>query len=250
MASPSDVGDPAREKRQSRWGQQDESSLSSKKSDGHRRYIAEERKVERNSLRESPYGRKEEKPSSSRRFESSGALNGEKSGELHRKEDETAAEPPFKPNFKASGALAAAARTTASGVVLKFAAPAEARTPTLKWRLFPFKGEDALDPIPVHEKSVFLLGRDDQVCDVVLEHPSISGQHAAIVHRQVSQKDPETGLRSVAIKPFLIDLESRNGTLLNDVKIEDSRYYQLFEKDSIRFGSSTREYIILNEKSK
>lgn len=158
-------------------------------------------------------------------------------------------EPQFKPNFKASGALAAAARTTESGVVLKFAAPAEARTPTLKWRLFPFKGDEALEPIVINEKAVYLCGRDRDVCDIPLDHLSCSLQHAVIVHRQVSKPD-STGLRQYVVKPFIIDLESRNGTFLNDVKLDDSRYYELMEKDCIRFGASTREYIVLNERTK
>lgn len=164
--------------------------------------------------------------------------------------EEAKAEPQFKPNFKASGALAAAARTTESGVVLKFAAPAEARAPVLKWRLFPFKGEEALPPIAVHEKATYLLGRDRDVCDVPLDHPSCSTQHAVIVHRQVSKTDPTTGLRGYIIKPFIIDLESRNGTFLNDVRIDDSRYYELMDKDCLRFGASSREYVVLNERSK
>lgn len=167
-----------------------------------------------------------------------------------REEKEEIKEPQYKANFKASGALAAAARTTESGVVLKYATPAEARTPTLKWRLFPFKGDEALEPIVIHEKSTYLFGRDRDVCDIPLDNLSCSTQHAVIVHRQVSKTDPATGLRAYVVKPFIIDLESRNGTFLNDVKLDDSRYYELMDKDCIRFGASTREYIVLNERSR
>ena len=146
--------------------------------------------------------------------------------------------------------MAAAARTTETGVVLKYAAPAEARTPTIKWRLFPFKGEEALDPIVIHEKATYLCGRDRDVCDIPLDHLSCSLQHAVIVHRQVQKTDSVTGLRSFVIKPFIIDLESRNGTFLNDVKIDDSRYYELMEKDCIRFGGSSREYVVLNDRTR
>ena len=107
-----------------------------------------------------------------------------------------------------------------------------------------------MEPIPIFEKSVYLLGRDRDVCDIPLDHLSCSTQHAVIVHRQVSRTDSVTGLKSFAVRPYLMDLESRNGTFLNDVRIDDSRYYELFEKDAIRFGASSREYIILNEKSK
>ena len=46
-----------------------------------------------------------------------------------------------------------------------------------------------------------------------------------------------------------MDLESTNGTYLNGKKIESSRYYELREGDELRFGYSTRMYILLNEHS-
>jgi smad nuclear-interacting protein 1 len=44
-----------------------------------------------------------------------------------------------------------------------------------------------------------------------------------------------------------MDLKSANGTFLNGVKLDDSRFVELKHKDLIKFGSSTREYIVLNE---
>lgn len=222
--------------------------IRSKSSSTQKSYIDQQKREERARSRDGPYEREE---SSSSRYGLQDRKRDASSSEKDEKATEEAKpEPQFKPNFKASGALAAAARTTETGVVLKFAPPAEARVPNLKWRLFPFKGDDALPPITIHEKSSYLLGRDRDVCDVPLDHLSCSTQHAVIVHRQVSKTDPTTGLRSYVIKPFLIDLESRNGTFLNDVRIDDSRYYELMEKDCIRFGASSREYIVLNERSK
>ncbi|CAM9189351.1 unnamed protein product [Heterosigma akashiwo] len=46
-----------------------------------------------------------------------------------------------------------------------------------------------------------------------------------------------------------MDLKSTNGTFINGERIEDSRYYQLLEKDCVKFGESTREYIVLNDTS-
>ena len=51
------------------------------------------------------------------------------------------------------------------------------------------------------------------------------------------------------VKPYIIDLKSTNGTFLNDEKIDDSRYYELHEFDVLKFGFSTREYLILHEES-
>jgi smad nuclear-interacting protein 1 len=47
-----------------------------------------------------------------------------------------------------------------------------------------------------------------------------------------------------------MDLNSTNGTHLNGDRIEPQRYYELLEKDTIKFGMSTREYVLLNEDSK
>lgn len=49
--------------------------------------------------------------------------------------------------------------------------------------------------------------------------------------------------------PYIIDLSSANGTFLNGEKIEPQRYYELKEKDSLKFGFSSREYIVLHELS-
>jgi smad nuclear-interacting protein 1 len=49
-----------------------------------------------------------------------------------------------KPNMERSGKLQEEALKTESGVVLKFAEPPEAKRPSRKWRLYPFKGDQAL----------------------------------------------------------------------------------------------------------
>lgn len=42
-------------------------------------------------------------------------------------------------------------------------------------------------------------------------------------------------------RPYLIDLDSANGTTVNDEKIPPSRYYELQPNDLIKFAYSTRE---------
>lgn len=46
-----------------------------------------------------------------------------------------------KPNFGLSGSLAAETNTTASGTLLKYNEPPEAKKPVQKWRLYVFKGD-------------------------------------------------------------------------------------------------------------
>lgn len=52
------------------------------------------------------------------------------------------------------------------------------------------------------------------------------------------------------VRPYLIDLESANGTYINNKKIEPKKYIELLEKDVIKFGYSSREYVLLHENSK
>jgi len=53
----------------------------------------------------------------------------------------------------------------------------------------------------------------------------------------------------MGVLPYIIDLGSSNGTYLNNNRIEPQRYYELKEKDVIKFGYSTREYVLLHENS-
>lgn len=156
-----------------------------------------------------------------------------------------------KPNFKTTGALAKHAnRVEGTKISLKYHEPAEARKPPTSqpWRIFVFKGDDVIDTIELWQKSCWLLGRSHEVVDYVLEHPSSSGQHAVIQFRY-SQKvvEDEFGVKSTKgrVKPYVIDLESSNGTELNGKDIEASRYFELRDKDILRFAGSEREYVVM-----
>lgn len=141
-----------------------------------------------------------------------------------------------EPTFKLSGALAKDTNTY-KGVVIKYNEPTEAQKPDQRWFIYPFKGTESLDPIPIYRQSAYLLGRDRNIADIPIDHPSCSKQHAVIQFRKVKGK----------VCPYIIDLESANKTKLNNDTIEPRRYYQLFEKDVIKFGFSTREYVIMHE---
>ena len=46
-------------------------------------------------------------------------------------------------------------------------------------------------------------------------------------------------------RPYVIDLESANGTLVNGDAIPQSRFVELKDGDMIMFGHSTREYVLM-----
>lgn len=148
-------------------------------------------------------------------------------------------------NYKPSGLLAAAAHTV-NGVEVKYQEPIDARMPDKEWRLYMFKDQKPLDePLRIHSRSCFMIGRDEKVCDLPIAHPSCSKQHAVIQYRLREVVDAEGNARSV-IKPYLMDLGSTNGTFLMGIKREPQKYYELLPNDVIRFGFSTREYVLIN----
>ncbi|KAI1399176.1 SMAD/FHA domain-containing protein [Hypoxylon fuscum] len=163
---------------------------------------------------------------------------------------EEPAKPKEKPNYGITGALAAATNSVVqsdgSKIVLKYHEPPEARkaSPKDQWKLFVFKGEDIVDTVPLSQRSCWLVGRELAVVDLPAEHPSISKQHAVIQFRHIEKRN-EYGDKIGKVKPYLIDLESANGTMLNGKKVPESRYLEIKDKDMIQFGQSTREYVIM-----
>jgi smad nuclear-interacting protein 1 len=75
---------------------------------------------------------------------------------------------------------------TQNGVLSDYAEPAEAQLPTKKWRLYVFKEGEALEPILIYKKSCYIFGRDHLLCDVPVDHPSISKRHCVVQYRCVN----------------------------------------------------------------
>lgn len=168
-------------------------------------------------------------------------------GKKETKKDEDN-KPKAKPNFGLSGKLAEDTNVF-NGVVIKYNEPPEARKAKRRWRLYPFKGDQSLPIIPLHRQSAYLLGRSRLIADIPIDHPSCSKQHAVLQFRLVDYKrdDGTTGRR---VRPYIIDLESANGTFVNNKQITPRCYVELLERDVIKFGFSSREYVLLHEESK
>ena len=121
-----------------------------------------------------------------------------------------------------------------NGVVRKHAEPADSQMPKDQWRLYVFQGEEAVKVLHLHRQSSFLFGRDETIADVLLAHPSCSKEHAVVQFR----------LRDGKVKPYIMDLESTNGTKLNRVALKSARYVQLIDGDVISFGEDAEEYVM------
>merc|ERR1712063_238188 len=84
----------------------------------------------------------------------------------------------------------------------------------------------------------YFIGRDKKFADIFIRHVSCSNRHAILYQRKDN-----------SIKPFvlwIVDLRSKNGTFINGNIIKPLRCYKLFNKDLIKFGNSSREYVVMN----
>ena len=81
-------------------------------------------------------------------------------------------------------------------------------------------------------KEFILVGKQPDICDVVLDNPSISRRHA-VVQFKVGDDSPH-----------LFDLCSTHGTYVNNTKLPPKIYRKLVCFETIQFGNSNREYIL------
>ena len=149
-------------------------------------------------------------------------------------------------NFETSGLLTAETNTV-NGVVVVYSEPSEARKSKVQWRLYEFKGDEQTRILHVAKQSAYLIGKEAKVCEITLLHPSISKQHAVLQYRL--RTDSSSGKTVTSVAPYLMDLNSSNGTFINRQKIPKQRYVQLKEKDTIKFGCSSRDYVLLTDQS-
>ena len=170
-----------------------------------------------------------------------------------------------KANFALSGALATDTTTGNSrdGIALKFSEPPEARVPNTRWRLYVFRKKDGkdiddgelIDTYHISKQSSYLFGRERKVADIPVDHSSLSKQHAVLQYRALPSKEDTAGVMmsgaptKLLCRPYLMDLESTNGTFINGVRLDSARYYELKRGDVITFGASTREYVLLTDQS-
>uniref|UniRef100_A0A6A7G6Y3 Peptidyl-prolyl cis-trans isomerase n=1 Tax=Hirondellea gigas TaxID=1518452 RepID=A0A6A7G6Y3_9CRUS len=84
----------------------------------------------------------------------------------------------------------------------------------------------------VSQQICTVFGRNVKLCDVILQHPSISRQHASILHGSSGNM-------------YIIDLGSSHGTFINKKRLDAKRRQVLRDHDKIRFGASTRTYVVV-----
>lgn len=111
---------------------------------------------------------------------------------------------------------------------------------TAPYGLEALKGGTILGSRSLKGMSCCLFGRLPS-CDVCLEHPSVSRYHAVLQHR-VSSPDAESDGHGPGF--YLYDLGSTHGTFLNKTRIPPRTYCRVHVGHVLRFGGSTRLFLL------
>jgi len=92
-------------------------------------------------------------------------------------------------------------------------------------------GGGAADKVGLGSKAALIFGRNPDTTDVLLEHPSISRRHAAVLH------NGKGGL-------FLYDFGSTHGTFLDGNKVAGRTPTALQRGSRVKFAESSRTYVL------
>ena len=158
--------------------------------------------------------------------------------------------PKEKPSFELSSLLRQEANANERGTFIDYDEPEDKCAPErygLRLRLHTFKGDEEIEkPISLAYKSRYIFGRDRDAVDIPTDHPSCSKQHAVLQFRN-QRKTDVYGETKDDVAGYLYDNGSTNKTKLNGKVIEAKKYYRLKGSDCVQFGSSTREYVVMDE---
>lgn len=112
--------------------------------------------------------------------------------------------------------------------------------PDTPYSLEILKNGTVVDTVPLTNTSYIVVGRLP-VCNVSLEHPSISRYHAVIQYRGRAGQEGCVGEE----KGFYIhDLGSTHGTVVNKNKIPSKTFIRLHVGHVLKFGGSTRLFVL------
>ncbi|KAM9571646.1 kanadaptin isoform 1-T1 [Salvelinus alpinus] len=121
-----------------------------------------------------------------------------------------------------------------------YAEPPWAGVADVPYSLETLKNGTIVDTVPLTQQSYFVVGRLP-VCDVSLEHPSISRYHAVIQYRGLAGEEEAVG---EARGFYVHDLGSTHGTFVNKNKIPPNTYIRVRVGHVLKFGGSTRLFIM------
>ncbi|CAH0699574.1 unnamed protein product [Spodoptera exigua] len=95
-----------------------------------------------------------------------------------------------------------------------------------------------VDKMDLTKRAYYVFGRLNN-CDVMMAHPTISRYHCVLQYKAFAEDgEPPCGW-------YLYDLGSTHGTFLNKDRVKVSHYTRVRVGHQIKFGNSTRTYILL-----
>ncbi|XP_053621984.1 kanadaptin [Plodia interpunctella] len=95
-----------------------------------------------------------------------------------------------------------------------------------------------VEKVDLTSKPYYVFGRLAN-CDVVMAHPTISRHHAVLQYKAFAAEG------EAAAGWYVRDLASTHGTFLNRERLASARYVRVRVGHQLRFGNSTRTYIML-----
>ncbi|XP_064159661.1 kanadaptin [Anguilla rostrata] len=126
------------------------------------------------------------------------------------------------------------------GPPLPYSEPPWGGISEIRYSLEILKNGTIVDTIPLTQRSYFVIGRLP-LCDVSLEHPSISRYHTVLQYRQFPGEEGVVGEEAGF---YAFDLGSTHGTFVNKNKIPPKTYIRLRVGHVLKFGGSTRLFIL------
>ncbi|EGC30332.1 hypothetical protein DICPUDRAFT_157953 [Dictyostelium purpureum] len=116
----------------------------------------------------------------------------------------------------------------------QFKCPDWASTPISNAFLEVYKNGEVINQIDISKEKYTVFGRNSDVSNVVLDHPSVSRRHAALVYHGVNDRF------------YLIDLNSAEGTMVNNEKIKPTTPTTVKEGFTFSFASSSKQFVLKN----
>ncbi|CAI0553085.1 unnamed protein product [Linum tenue] len=146
-----------------------------------------------------------------------------------RKNPNPAEEVPQSEDRVSSDATKVSEQAQKQPFAVPYTIPEWSGPPCHKFQLEVLKDGTIVDQFDVCEKGAYMFGRVD-LCDFVLEHPTISRFHAVLQFKRSGDA-------------YLYDVGSTHGTFINKSQVEKRVHVALRVGDVIRFGQSSRLYI-------
>lgn len=124
---------------------------------------------------------------------------------------------------------------------LQYTVPESSSNPPFEYTLEVLRDGSIIDYISLTHRSYTVFGRSPD-SDIVLEHPTISRYHAIVQYKSEFEHGQPAGL-------YLYDCGSTHGTFVNKKRLEPKVYVRIKIGYIIKFGQSTRLYLVQGDSS-